>query len=226
MTTHQTYPMGHRCSVPGCPNPATTYGPHCANHKKRLRRHGHPQQATISKKMLAPYLASIEAIIERNGESSLWAIGLERWDIVVRHARERVAYDGPMSKFEREACHALIRVADDVEGMEVLKTVCAFQMLLEAAPRHFRSDQAIDHQLARRVLALTVANAATYWDSKTKRVKRVYRDMPPRVIPYLVGLVRAAFGELALLVVRREREREREQQEKARAMREAAEELV
>jgi hypothetical protein len=211
--------------VPGCHHPSTTYGHLCTTHKKHQRRHGHPRQQSVNKTKLKPHLRLVRQIIERNPESQIWPISRSRWDLTVQHARERAAYAGTMSSFEREACEALLRVADNVETMDVLQTVCAFQFLVEDDPRLFWSDRAIDHQLARRVLALTDVNAGSYWDPKKQRVTRVYRDMAPRVIPWFVELVRAAFGELAVILVRKEREKEARLREEQRAFREAADEL-
>jgi hypothetical protein len=52
----------------------------------------------------------------------------------------------------------------------------------EQQPRRFSSDAAFDFQLVRRVLRLAPANAGTYWDHKESRSRKVYRDVPPRVI--------------------------------------------
>ena len=101
--------------------------------------------------------------------------------------------------------------------MEALvETALAMFLMQEEQPRRFKSDAAFDAQLARRARALTDTNAGTYWDDKTKRTKRVYRDVTPRTLAVIAEYLKAAFGVAGLYVARLERkEQDRNKNEQA-----------
>jgi hypothetical protein len=61
-------------------------------------------------------------------------------------------------------------------------------------PRTFKSDQAFNYQLARRVRSLSNVNAGEYWDNNTKKTKRVYRDIPPKTLSVLAEYLKDIFG--------------------------------
>jgi hypothetical protein len=71
-------------------------------------------------------------------------------------------------------------------------------VMREEQPRRFRSDRAFDFQLARRVRALADANAGTYYDKETGKVKRVYRDVLPGTLEHLAAPLKEAFGVAGL----------------------------
>jgi hypothetical protein len=79
-------------------------------------------------------------------------------------------------------------------------------ILQEQQPRRFTSDVAFDFQLVRRVLRLAPSNAGTYWDHEANRSRKVYRDVPPRVIKALAVPLKQAFGAPGLMLAAKERE--------------------
>jgi hypothetical protein len=78
-------------------------------------------------------------------------------------------------------------------------------LLEDAQPRRFRSDTAFDYQLVRRVIRLAPVSAGTYWDNQRGKVKRVYRDVPPRVTEALAASLKDAFGAPGLMLAEKER---------------------
>jgi hypothetical protein len=54
-------------------------------------------------------------------------------------------------------------------------------------------------------------NAGTYWDHKAGRSKRVYRDLPPRVVEVMGAWLAEAFGGAGLALAGKEREEQQQQ---------------
>jgi len=90
-------------------------------------------------------------------------------------------------------------------------------LLRDQLPSRFDSDTAFDFQLVRRVRSLTYSNAGTYWDYKEQSTKRVYQDIPPRVIKAMAYSLKAAFGAPGLALAAKERQdREKALEERKR----------
>lgn len=201
--------MPRPCRTPGCHEAAHGFSPFCENHKKTARRHGAPTQQGVTVHELKPYVALVEARKAKNPGSEVWTILTARWEAVLSHAQgvlQRHA-DGHIGvRWERLAAHHLVTIGRDVEPWSVVKTALAMFLMLDQRPIRFASDAAFDHQLVRRVRGLTDTNAGTYWDHQEQRSKRVYRDIPPRVILTMAQPLRAAFGASGLMLAAKERE--------------------
>lgn len=216
-STRRAVSTGHLCRVAYCGRQRVGYGPYCNRHKSHKRRHGDPLQTPITKRHLAPYIDEMADLIRRNPDSETWRIMEVRWDAFVEHAKRRGSNAGPMNHMERLACREFTRLAENVDHFTVIKTFCAIHFLREADPRLFRSDESFNFQMVRRVRGLSDVNAAQYWDPKTQKVKRVYRDLRPDVVAHFAILVNALFGKLAVVLIHnRKEEREQERQEEER----------
>ncbi|WP_244424602.1 hypothetical protein [Methylobacterium nodulans] len=108
-----------------------------------------------------------------------------------------------------------MKLAADVEPKAVVETALAMFLLLEAEPRRFRSDAGFRTQLVRRVRGLTDMNAGTFWENDTGKVRRVYKDVPPRAIVVMGQWLAEAFGGAGTHMARLE-ERDRQERENAR----------
>ena len=97
-------------------------------------------------------------------------------------------------------------VAENSEPWAVITTALAMFILQDQHPRRFTSDDAFDFQLVRRVLRLAPTNAGTYWDHKDNRPKKVYRDVPPRVMKALAAPLKEAFGAPGLMLAAKQKE--------------------
>jgi hypothetical protein len=51
-----------------------------------------------------------------------------------------------------------------------------------------------------------LVNAGTYWDHTEKRSKRVYRDIPPRVVKAIAQPLKEALGGAGVMLASKERE--------------------
>lgn len=201
--------MTLHCRAPGCQCAAHGYSTYCQNHKQNIRRHGSPTQEGITVHELRPYVALVEARKAKNPSSEAWAILMARWEVVQDHAKgtlKRFDEGRACNRVDRLAAHQLFTVGQSVEPWGVVKTALAMYIMQEQHPTRFSSDAAFDFQLVRRVRGLTEVNAGTYWDDKAQRSKRVYRDIPPRVIQAMAYPLKAAFGAAGLMLAAKERE--------------------
>ena len=197
------------CRTPGCQEAAHGYSLFCENHKKTTRRHGAPTQQGVTVHELKPYVALVEARKAKNPESEAWAILTARWEAVLGRAQgvlQRYAEGRAGTRWERIAAHHLVTIGRDVEPWSVVSTALAMYLMLDQRPTRFVTDAAFDFQLVRRVRGLTDVNAGTYWDNQELRTKRVYRDIPPRVIQAMAQPLKVAFGASGLVLAAKERE--------------------
>lgn len=200
--------MTKQCHAPGCTGPATGYSTLCDHHKQVQRRHGHPAQTAVSSHELKPYVALVETRRKKNPGSDAWAILAARWEAITHRSHEvlsRHSSGQPAHRAAVAAAHHLKTIAENSEPWDVVRTALAMYLLHDAQPRRFRSDTAFDTQLVRRMIRLAPVSAGTYWDNQRGKVKRVYRDVPPRVIEAIAALLKEAFGSPGLMLAERER---------------------
>lgn len=198
-----------QCRAPSCQSAAHGYSPYCQNHKQSLRRHGSPTQEGVTVHELRPYVALVDARKAKNSDSEAWSILIGRWGVVHEHARSTLqlfSEGRAMSRVARLAAHHLTKVALEVDPWTVVKTALAMYLMEDQRPSRFISDTAFDFQLVRRVRGLAESNAGQYWDHQKQRTKKVYRDIPPRVIQAMAQPLKMAFGAAGLMLASKERE--------------------
>lgn len=201
--------MTTQCRAPGCHGAASGFSPFCNLHKQATRRHGHPAQTSITVHELRPYMARVRARRAKNKSSEVWSILATRWEAVESHSRgivERYASGATSIRHERMAAQAVVSMAGSVPAEKVVHTVLAMYLLAQDRPNRFQSDRAFRFELVRRVRGLSDVNAGTYWDQKAGRSRRVYRDLPPRVVEVLGQWLAEAFGGAGLALAGKERE--------------------
>lgn len=221
--------MKYECSYPNCRRPAASaYTRLCAAHKARKRRHGAPNQQRISNKDLAPYIRRVRARIEKNSQSAVWGILEGRWEAVVAHSRRIISeyHKGrPGNRFERRAAVEALKVADAASPAAVVETFIAMAMMMQLEPRRFPTDEGFRAQVVRRVRALSDMCFGEGWSQRTQRVKRYYRDVPPRATHVLWSWLLQAFSDAAVKLVSLEMKDIDAEQAKGKAERNAMEAL-
>ncbi|WP_245500971.1 hypothetical protein [Lichenibacterium minor] len=125
---------------------------------------------------------------------------------MVGHARAVLARQGAGSAYARQAASETVKLAEAVEAREIMATAFAVYLMADQQPRRFLSDTAFRVQLVRRLRGLTEANAGTWFDHKTGRTKRVYRELPPQAAGVMGEWIAKAFGAVGLFLARMDRE--------------------
>ncbi|MBM6592391.1 recombinase family protein [Microvirga pudoricolor] len=90
---------------------------------------------------------------------------------------------------------------DTVEPHEVIVTALAMFLMHYQEPRRFKSDDAFTTQLVRRVRGLSDVNVGEWYDDKSGRTRRVYRELPPRVVQVIAGWLIPMLGGIGLKLV-------------------------
>jgi hypothetical protein len=189
------------CRAPGCSETPTRYGAFCTTHKAVTRRHGHPLQEGVTKAHLEPYVKLVEARIAKNAANSVWSQLDERWQALTGAVAPILsAYHNGRPGLRQEvlAAHEIKKLGDTVEPRRVIVTALAMYLMLDQEPRRFRSDAAFSTQLIRRIRGLSDINVGEWHDSKTNKTRRVYRELPPRVVQVLVGWVVPVLGGVGM----------------------------
>lgn len=188
------------CQFPGCGRPSSSqYSRFCNHHRSRTRRNGDPAQRGITKADLKPYEDMVRRRIARNPANQTWEKMDTRWAVLVHDCQSRLAtFNSGMAMGQQfvQAATELTRLADDVAPRDVVVTASAMFLMQAQAPHMFRSDQAFDIQLARRVRGLTAANSTAYSDPKTGKARRVYHELSPRAAATMSEWLRMTFGVL------------------------------
>ncbi|WP_244497069.1 hypothetical protein [Aureimonas sp. D3] len=119
-----------------------------------------------------------------------------------------------MPAYETKAADAVSRVAAEGLNGEVVDTALAMFVMRELEPRRFRSDRAFATQLVRRVRGVGDMNVGAGWDHRTGKVRRVYRELPPKVAEVMGAWITQALGAAGLrLAALEERDLEEKQRE-------------
>ena len=189
--------MSRLCAVPTCSSTTSGYSIHCEAHKRTLSRHGHPEQTSVSSIELKPYLARVAARKSKNPENPAWTLLQRRWEALTAHAQATVdqfSSGTPGLSYERQAAQQLVVLRDAVSAESVIDVSLAMLAFGEDRPTRFKSDRAFGFQLTRRVRRLADVNTGSHWSTAEGRMKRTYRDLPPRVLHCLAESLKVAFG--------------------------------
>lgn len=193
--------MTRACVVIRCHESAVGFSTHCELHKRHLRRHGHPEQKGVTVGELRPFLDRVSARRTKNPDNPTWRLLDRRWNALTEHATvmlETSSTGSPMVSYERQAAQNLMSLRDSVPTQSVIDVSLGMFVFNEQRPGRFKSDKAFSFQLARRVRALADVNTGRTWSAKEGRVKRTYRDVPPRVLDCLAASLTVAFGVAGL----------------------------
>jgi hypothetical protein len=201
--------MPHLCRASGCRRPtASRFSHYCSAHRSRARRHGDVEQKSVTTAELKPYLKRVRTRIKKNANNPVWTILESRWRALLDYARGVLAAHSagrPGSRYERSAAREIVKLGDEVEVHRVVETALAMVMMLEFEPGKFASDRAFRTQLVRRVRALTDINFGESYQHSTGKVRRYYRELPPRATNIMAGWLIDLMGAAGLHVARLEK---------------------
>lgn len=222
--------MNRQCDYPNCSRPAASaFTRLCATHKARKRRHGAPDQQRISKRDLAPYVRRVRARKEKNTQNPIWKALEGRWEAVLAHSRQIISdyHSGRAGlRYERRAAVEALKVAEAASPAAVVETFLAMVMMMQLDPRRFPTDEGFRAQVVRRVRVLSDMCFGEGWSQETQRVKRYYRDVPPRTVKVLWAWLLHAFGDAAVRVASLEKRDIERELAAAQAERNALDELT
>jgi hypothetical protein len=146
---------------------------------------------------LKPYLDRVSARRSKNPANPTWSLLRGRWEALTGHATaslESNAAGAITTTYERQTAEQLVVLGDTVAGDVVIDTALAMFSMWEQWPSRFQSDKAFIYQLSRRVRALAEVNTGSHWSAKQGRMKRTYRDVPPKTLECFGASLRVAFG--------------------------------
>jgi hypothetical protein len=204
-----TYMYPRICSVSGCSgHAASRFSPLCSRHRSTQHRHGHPAQTAVTVTELRQYRRKVAARREANPQSTAWSILEERWSCILMQARETLrAWESGRAcvRYSVQAAHHLQAIAAAVPPAAVVEAALGMFLMFDAEPHRFRSDRAFDHQLVRRVRGLAPSSSGSFWNQRTQRVHRVYKDVPPKTVQAIAHHLRGAFASAGLQLARIDR---------------------
>ncbi|MFS0753483.1 hypothetical protein ABC383_02140 [Noviherbaspirillum sp. 1P10PC] len=205
------------------------YSTLCDNHKRRNRRHGHPEQRSVTSYELEPFRKRVKARIEKNASNPTWKLLRDRWEALEGIAKGHVEQYGtgvPYNLHQREAWANVATLGAAAQTMDIIEIVLAMYLMQEENPYRFKSDEAFSGQLVRRVRNLAPTSIATYQDFRTNKAKRVYRDLKPRTVEILARMLQETFGVAGLTVAKLEQQEAAQKQNEQRSLHNALSELV
>lgn len=189
------------CPIHGCKGVSKTFSPLCPNHRRHLRRNGHPEQAAIKVTELRPFVALLARRQEDNKDSKAWVILRERWSRLLQSAAAAVAEKDAGEAHARataQASQLLLDVGKVACPDEVIRTAMAVVMLRQAVPHRFQSDRAVHFQVVRQVLRLAPQEMPRYWDHKKQTMRSVRKEHSARTLEVIGHQLVEAFGGAAV----------------------------
>jgi hypothetical protein len=150
----------------------------------------------------------------KNKASPLWAHLDSLWASVVAEARGD-ADRCVGNRYQRNAAREILNIDADSTPREIVVTTLAMFMLWHDMPSRFRSDAAFRLQLARRVRALSGRHIGHWYDHRTGKQKRIYREMTPKAGDIIGQKLSIAFGAVGFRLALLD-ERDREEARKAK----------
>jgi hypothetical protein len=131
----------------------------------------------------------------------------------------------PGLRHEVRAADEIKKLSSGVEPRDIIVTILAMYVMQQRQPRLFRSDTAFSTQLVRRVRGLSDVNVGEWYDSKAQRTRRVYRELPPRVVQVLAPWVASVAGLVGIRIAELEMKEEEARQEEVNTFYRAVSEL-
>jgi len=210
------------CRVPGCNrsrrSPRSTM---CEAHRQRWRRHGDPKQATINQKELKPYIRYAEKLIRRNTSGKIEE-ALSRLKVILEASSKDTVADfyergRAMRVFDVKASNEILRVLASTDVTKPAVVIAAMFLLSLDQPHRFVSDRGFIFQLVRAFRSLSAVNVGSYYNHKTGKVHRAYKDMSPKVVETIGDVLVEHYNSWAARVVGRYRD-ERSQMEQTKKL--------
>lgn len=182
------------CKITGCGNAVAGYSTYCSSHAKTKARHGHPLQKPINRRDLKPFESRIDNWLDTRASSDARPILFDLWGKMhtdARTYRDRCGHGRPFQRNHLQAAETIIRVGREEQREKAIVRLLAMGYLRQFDPRRFHDAKAFGFQCARQVRSLTDSSVGIYWDSVAQRPKRVYRDVSPKTLRALAGMVYA-----------------------------------
>ncbi len=217
------------CRIVGCEQEASGYSTYCDSHKRRDRRHGHPDQTSVTAKELASYRELVRARIKKNESSPVWGMLRDRWAHLINQAEvemDQFQKGVPCNRYRIDAMSSIRKLGASVEPGEIIEVALAMYLLEDLNQHRFKSHEAFGRQLVRRVRALSDVNVGTYYDHKSGGAKRVYRDAKPKTTLVLAQLLTSTFGSAGVSIAALERKEMEQKQVEQRQFHEALSSLT
>ena len=207
------------CRMPGCERARSGHSPYCHAHRQRKRRHGAPDQTTITIAKIRPLRAEVCRWLDRRSDPTAWAKVEARWNALLDHARDHLAeHDQGRAtvRWKDDAMRSVVAVSGDAKPRDIIATVCAVVLLQHREPRLFKSDRAFLFQLSRLFRALTDQHAGEWYNHDTGKVHRVYQTPPARSSEILGQALMDTLGAIGLYIAKDiDRTRAAQEREKA-----------
>ncbi|RYD31178.1 MAG: hypothetical protein EOP85_23035 [Verrucomicrobiaceae bacterium] len=195
--------MSSICCIYRCGQPVKGRSNKCGAHRTALRRHGHPEQSSLTVAELEPYRSTILRIWRHSEDSAFWKTLRDRWDRQLRRAAALVSdwqRGMAVNLNQRKAAEELLKLDRNVAFQELAVMALAVYVL-EMDQRHrFRDHRAFRFQLVRRARALDDLSAYKVWNQKRRAWHRVYKDFTPEAVVILSDHLGEIFAEGAFLL--------------------------
>jgi hypothetical protein len=217
------------CKVPGCNKSASgQFNPMCTQHRQRKRRHGDPRQDTIRSSEIKPYVERVEKLIERDSGGKIQA-GVERLVSIVREYAEGTVSDAEhgrkLVKYRLAAAKEVLTVFRDFTPVQCASVIAGMYLYQDAEPHRFASDRGFAFELVRRFRSISDANIGFYEDGDSGKVRRAYKEIPPRTIEHIGVLLVEGFSRFVAHVRLHQRKKAAREQEARQLLQEGFSEI-
>lgn len=179
-----------QCDIAGCdrPIPPRSYSPLCDSCRHVVARHGHPRAKHLTAYELAAFVRIVRDARQRNADSPVWSILVQRLERLRDIAAAEVAEweagkatHGPT----RLAAEAVLQVTRAAAPEAILEVLLAVAVQYRLQPHRWPDERAHRFALVRRFRGLAPMAVGKSWDHKRQQVRGVYRCLPQRATDIL-----------------------------------------
>ncbi len=204
-----------QCSV--CNNAASgQFGSLCAQHSQRKRRHGDPQQESIRAAEIKPCVVRVQKIIERDGSGKIVA-GLDKLVEILKDYCGGIVSDSehgrPVNQHGVQAAREMLTVFQDFSPAQCASVVAGMHLYWHEYPHRFSSDRGFTFEMVRMFRSMSDANIGFDESAASGKVKRAYKEIPPRTIGQLGYTLNDGFKSFVAFVRHHEQKKAEKEQD-------------
>ncbi len=163
-------------------------------------------------------MSYVERLIERDASGKIKA-GLDRLKGILQAEAMGVYMDfyergRAMNKRWVDACTEILHVLKATDSIRPAVIMASMFLLWLEAPSRFVSDRAFYFQLVRAFRSLAPRNIGSYYNYKTGKVKRVYKNLSPKIMELMGDTILSPYVPW-VAHVRKKWEQEKKQKDEA-----------
>lgn len=173
----------------------------CLWHQMRNRRFGDPSlTGCLKRSELKPYLIEVRRLCARGHEERTEHVfsGIQQRlrELAESTLAERLNAAAQGREWFRRAEEEIVRVTADANPVEAAHLIGALFLMRERVPRRWPTERAFRFDVVRAWRKLAGISYGSAWDHRLGKMRRMYRELRPRVVETVAEWLVTAYAPL------------------------------